>query len=98
MARFAVALLTWLVPRIQREVAAVVDGVRVAVIRVDYLGAYPALGLTYEGVVQDAGPVAIRAAEELLASTSLAEFLASLDLSNTDWRVVEEEVMRPKEI
>ncbi len=95
MTRFAVALLTWLAPKVQQEVSAAVSGARVSVIRVEYLGAYPALGLTYERAGEDAGPIAVDAAERLLASTSLTEFLSSLDLSSTDWSGVEQAVMGP---
>lgn len=96
MTRFAVALLEWLVPRVQREVSTAISGVQVSVVRVEYLGAYPALGLTYERTDADAGQLASDAAERLLASTSLAEFLTSLELSTTDWRSVEQAVMGPE--
>jgi hypothetical protein len=92
----AVAILTWVVEQVAASLAAELGEAQIEVIRVEYHGAYPGIGIHYPietGV--DVGPLVERAISEILRTRSIVEFVRDLAVSGASWRGVTEKLMRP---
>jgi hypothetical protein len=80
-----VALLRWLIEEIELELGPALTGIELEVIRVDYQGAYPALGVHYREAVEDVAPMLEGAIERLLRDRPVAHFVDFLVRNPTDW-------------
>ncbi|MDP2307876.1 MAG: hypothetical protein Q8P18_17755 [Pseudomonadota bacterium] len=80
-----VALLYWLIEQLKLELGPRLDGLEVEVIRVEYHGAYPALGVHYREEVGDIAPLLERTIDRLLRDRPVASFVAFLVDHPADW-------------
>lgn len=84
----AVAMFHWLIDELHRELGDQLQGVTLQVVRVEYLGAYPALGLQYEREGHDVGPLVEQTIERILRSRPVASFAQFVGQSRLDWDAV----------
>ncbi|NOJ95627.1 hypothetical protein HMI51_22170 [Corallococcus coralloides] len=82
---FAVAMLQWLVQGLQVELKDQLRGVEISLIRVEYQGAYPALGVRYVNEPNDLGKLIEQTADRLLQERSVSDFAAFLVREKVDW-------------
>jgi hypothetical protein len=93
-----VALLSWLVETLRVELNDRLGGAEIELIRAEYQGAYPAIGIHYpaeEG--EDLGLVVETAITELLRQRSMADFVSFLARARTDWRKVTDDLVGARE-
>jgi len=80
-----VALCTWLTHRLSQALHDDYPSLIIEVIRVDYLGAYPALGLRDERNSDNLPERINDLAERILSSSSISDFLDFAFKDNIDW-------------
>lgn len=82
-----IALLSWLVELLHGELRERLTGVEIEIIRAEYYGPYPAIGIHYPMQdTNDVGPLVETTIEELLKQRPVADFSAFLARTPTDWR------------
>lgn len=91
---FSVAVLSWLIERLHVELAENLGGAELSIVRVEYLGAYPALGVAYGQISEDVGPLIQKTATELFQKCNVGEFVQFMLRKNVDWNAVASEIMR----
>ncbi|MES2645038.1 MAG: hypothetical protein V4850_36465 [Myxococcota bacterium] len=80
-----VALLHWLIEQLKLELGAMLDSLELEVIWVEYLGAYPALGIRYLEEREDAAPLIESTIDRLLRERPVASFVDHLARYPSDW-------------
>lgn len=85
----AIAILQWTIETLRCRHPELVDAVTVEVICVQYLGAYPAIGIRYhEAITADYGPAISAAIDNILEQYTMSDFLSFMEQNNTDWHEV----------
>ena len=94
---YAVLILHWLIPELYKELKDELKGVKVEVVKIEYLGAYPALGLQSETI----NPYNSRldelvetTVEKLLRDKSIIEIIDFMTTDDVDWKDVTNNIMR----
>jgi len=91
-----VALLSWLQLRLSETLKDNSPALRIDVIRVDYLGAYPALGVHGNNdVPADIAERLNALTEQILSSSSVADFLNFALDDGIDWTVEAQTLLDP---
>jgi len=94
----AVALLSWLVEILRIDLEDRLNGAQIELIRAEYHGAYPAIGVHYPRTdAEDLGPVVETTIAELTGRRSIADFAAFLARVRMDWRKVADDLMGARE-
>jgi hypothetical protein len=81
----AVMTLSWLIEQLQGTLGGQLEGVSLEVIRVEYHGAYPALGVHYTSESSDLGPVIEACVEGLLRDRSVGDLVEYVVRRRVDW-------------
>jgi hypothetical protein len=93
----SVAVLSWLVEVISEELKEQLDRAEIEVIRAEYFGAYPALGIHYKGdPEEDLGPIVEAMAAKVLRERPVSDFVSYLMRAGTDWRKVTDDIVGPR--
>lgn len=96
-ATITVALLSWLVEAIRNELDGQLIAVELEVIRAEYLGPYPVIGVHYVNAdAPDLGPLIEATATRLLQTKAVSEFVAFVPRSGRDWRKETDDLLTPK--
>lgn len=83
----SVLILAWLAAQLSVELKDQLIGAHIEVIRAEYQGAYPALGIHYEREdKEDLGPLVEMKMAELLRSRSILELLQFAQEAKITWR------------
>ncbi len=83
---FLVALLYWIAKNLQLDFGARFPGVIIEVIKVEYLGAYPAIGIHYPNdQIPDLAASINLATNHLLSDKTVIDFAKYLFAENTKW-------------
>ena len=92
----AVALFTWLIDRLREDLKEQLVGAELEVIRAEYHGAYPAIGIHYDSDTDpnDLGPLVESTIAKLLSERTLADFLSFVASSKIDWKEVTDKLVR----
>ncbi len=92
---FAIAIFYWLIRELHVELKDQLAGAQIEVIRVEYLGAYPALGIHYgnSGEVKDLEPLVEATIYRLLQEKPVIELVTFIAASGTDWKEVTTKLM-----
>ena len=90
---FAVAAFEWLIGAVRKDLGDRLLGVSLRVIRVEYLGAYPALGIHYDEGVPDVQVLVEEACERALRTRPVSEFVEFLGTGDRDWTRLAEQLM-----
>jgi hypothetical protein len=91
-----IALLSWLVDVLRAELKERLGSAELQVIRGEYQGAFPAIGIHYrvdEG--EDLGPVVEAAIRDVLSQRPTSDFVSFLARSRTDWRRMTNDLLGP---
>ena len=91
---FAVAVLYWLQQALRAELGSRLEGVDIDIIRVEYHGAYPALGLKYREKVPAIGRLVEDAANRLLRNRSVADLSDFIARTDRNWGQLSRDLMR----
>ena len=90
---FLIAVLTWLARKLTKN-QFVYPGVSVEVVQVEYSGAYPCLGVFYSAEdIPDVSDLLEKEIKDLLATTSVADFLEFVFSSHESWKDIEAKIM-----
>lgn len=89
----AVAALYWVIDELRLELAEHLDGVRLEVIRVEYQGAYPALGVQYLVEMDDLGPLIEDAVDQIVLTRPASSLFRYVGSSGRDWHRVAAELL-----
>ena len=81
-----VAVLSWLSAKLHEELKEQLVGAQLAVIRVEYHGAYPAIGIQYESNPNDLGPLVESTINRLLKECSVLELVSFVQTSGIQLR------------
>lgn len=92
-----IALLSWLVDLTNKELKDQLQGAEVEVIRAEYHGPYPAIGVCYESATaSDLGPLVEATIARMLRDRAAQDFVDFLGRVTTDWRREAERLVGPK--
>jgi len=87
-------VLAWLIGEVHRELNGQLEGVEIEIIRVEYMGAYPALGVWYSrAAMADLGKLIEQTTDRILKKKNVAEFAAFCAGTDTDWAAMRKRVM-----
>src|SRR5689334_10337471 len=83
---FIISVLYWLVQQLEFELQDELVGVKIEVIKVEYVSIYPALGIHYENRprLRDLAPLVEATIDRLLEEKSVIELIAFIT-SRNDW-------------
>lgn len=88
-ASFAVAILGWAIEKLKSEEASLIEGLRIQVIAVSYMGTYPAVGVHYGNpTAKDRGIDIETAINRIVIEGSISEFLEFAVSSFESWEDV----------
>ena len=92
---FAVAIFYWLVHELNTDPQVIPQGVEIEVIRVEYQGSYPALGVYYkeEDRHTDVEPQVLEAIANLLQKKSVLDLVRSIQKSEISWKELTDKLM-----
>ena len=90
---FAVTLFHWIVDELRNELNSEIKGIDIDVIRVNYLGAYPAIGISYINESKDMAPLIESAIDHLVARKPIIDLVSFIAKSNIDWKKETERLM-----
>ena len=83
---FLVALLYWLAERLTKQLSTKYPGIEVSVIKVQYHGAYPCIGIRYpDESVPDLCESSEQSIENLIRNTSVLDFIQFVFSSKKSW-------------
>jgi hypothetical protein len=83
---FALATMTWLCRQLSFELQDHIGHVHFEVIRAEYMGPYPAIGIQYKSEdYQDIAPLAEETINRILRQKSALELLKFIAESEVDW-------------
>lgn len=89
-----VAMLSWLVMQVQDTLIKKFPGLHLEVLSIEYMGAYPAIGLQADDSIPDDIEDKIDSLiKELLSSTPLFKFAEFVFDNNVDWREEAEKLL-----
>ncbi|MES2070270.1 MAG: hypothetical protein V4488_07980 [Pseudomonadota bacterium] len=89
-----VALLSWIVKKLQADFEMQFPGVSIAVVRVEYLGAYPAIGIHYPNDrTEDLAAPVEAAINRLLSNTSIIDFLKYVFEEGPRWTEISDDLL-----
>ena len=93
---FAVASLSWLAARLRSEIGDLARDIEIDVIRAEYYGAYPTLGVRYNKLdtAENVEPHLQSLIISILEQTTLEEFLAFVAASSSPWAEITATIMR----
>ncbi len=94
---YAVVIFYWFIEELYKELGHALDNVNIEVIKVCYLGCYPALGLQHEGDDAHIDDLVSQTADRLLEQRPVSEFIKFVATSDIDWRAVTTQLMSNKE-
>jgi hypothetical protein len=81
-----VAILHWLIKEIKSSLAEQLEHVELDVIRITYLGSYPAIGICYRDASRgDVGPLVESSISQLLNEKQVINFIKSLTDHRITW-------------
>lgn len=91
----AIAIFHWLIKELREELKGQIDNIQVDIIRVEYIGAYPTLGIHYENPNEtpDMEPLIETAINQLLRERTVIELISFIAQSEINWRDVTAKLM-----
>ena len=93
-APIAVALFSWLIDELRKELKDELQGVSLSILRVEYAGPYPVIAVHYDVDVPDVGPH-IEAAIGRLVQRPVSEFVHYLGRNPPNWVEETRRIMAP---
>jgi hypothetical protein len=91
----SVALFTWLIERLREDLKEQLVPAELDIIRVEYCGAYPAIGIHYhDRNPNDLGPLVESTIAKLMSERPVLEFVSFVARSKLDWREVTDKLMK----
>lgn len=91
---FAVAVLSWLIPQISAALGAHSNDITLEIIRVNYMGSYPALGVKYTNSKTPNFESRINSiVNDLLREKSASELITAISSSKRSWSEITKEIM-----
>jgi hypothetical protein len=93
----SIALLAWVVEVVRAELGDRLKGVELEIIRVEYFGAYPAIGIHYSAAdIDDVGPLVEATIVDLVTQRPVADFVSFLMRTPRNWREEAEALLGPE--
>lgn len=93
----AVALFTWLIVLLREDLKEQLIGAELEVIRAEYHGAYPAIGIHYDTNPDDLGPLIEATVAKLLSERSVIEFISFVETSKIDFKEMTDSLVRSEQ-
>jgi len=92
---FLLAICHWIIQQLYVELNVQLAGVKIEVIKIEYIGAYPGLAIRYENPTErtNLGPLVEATIDRLLEERPLDEFITFLGASSTDWLALDTRIM-----
>jgi hypothetical protein len=95
---FLIAIEHWLIQELNSELKKYLVGAQIEVIKIEYIGAYPGLGLRYKNpeAIYDLGPLLEVTIDRILKEKSMMDFisfLAAQKAIGTDWNALTTKIM-----
>lgn len=90
---YAVLIFHWLIKEIYVELKDELDGIEIDVIKIVYIGKYPALGLQTASVNRGLEKLIETTANRLLQERTIIDLINFVSESNIDWKHKTNEIM-----
>jgi hypothetical protein len=90
---FLIAIHHWLIPQLNAELKDQLANVELEVIKIEYLGAYPGLGVHYLAEIPDVAPLIEATIDRLLQERPVSELITFIVASGIDWQAETSRIM-----
>jgi hypothetical protein len=91
---FTLAILSWLIDLVRAELRDQLDGAQIELIRAEYHGAYPAIGIHYDRPEkEDLGPLVEATLSKLLQERTGLDFASWVVRADADWRKLTDDLL-----